>query len=495
MFAKIEADNRFLAEPGKLDIVYSIDEGGRYRGGPIKIEIKGEAPHTMITTALNRLSVKPGDIIDPREIRAGGGPLKPAQLYNGVGVNSDAGLVGNVTLSSESAPVANPAPPAKRSPAADAVVLEVNLAVLAIDRTKLRNSAPELQRLGIDLDKLPATLGADKDEAVLTAMLRDGLAEVFIRPQFAVLSGGKASCNVGSTVFDVLPTVLDKERVRVECHLRKRSPTATFEFSAPLEMRLGRTMVVSGGSLQPPNSDKQIVVLMTVKVNQSPRADTAGDDYRLEAPDVVRVEATQFPGRKTVLEGLYLIGPDGTINLRDYGTPHVAGLTERGAEQRIVEAVSHSAKGKSSVDYAARVRVESYNSKAVYLMLADDSVRRLPVTNSCTVASVILQVEGAAAKAAKGPVWLVRPSADHVKDTSRFETKQIDWAAIVGHGSVEANLRLMPGDRIYIGSRPPETNARPPSGRDAPPPQPYALLQPQEAGARPTAAGAGRSFR
>ena len=109
VFAKIEADNRFLAEPGKLDIVYSIDEGGRDRGGPIKIEIKGEVPHTMITTALNRLSVKPGDIIDPREIRAGGGPLKPAQLYNGVGVNSDAGLVGNVTLSSESAPVANPA--------------------------------------------------------------------------------------------------------------------------------------------------------------------------------------------------------------------------------------------------------------------------------------------------------------------------------------------------------------------------------------------------
>ena len=67
VFAKIEADNRFLEEPGKLDIVYNVEEGSRYRVGRINIEIKGENPHTQITTVLNRLSFKPGDIVDTRE--------------------------------------------------------------------------------------------------------------------------------------------------------------------------------------------------------------------------------------------------------------------------------------------------------------------------------------------------------------------------------------------------------------------------------------------
>ena len=48
VFAKIEADNRFLEEPGKLDIVYNVEEGARYRVGRINIEIKGENPHTQI---------------------------------------------------------------------------------------------------------------------------------------------------------------------------------------------------------------------------------------------------------------------------------------------------------------------------------------------------------------------------------------------------------------------------------------------------------------
>ena len=81
VFAKVEADNRFLEEPGKLDIVYTIEEGDRYRVGRFNIEIKGENPHTMITVVLNRLSIKPGDIADTREIRNSERRLKAAQLF------------------------------------------------------------------------------------------------------------------------------------------------------------------------------------------------------------------------------------------------------------------------------------------------------------------------------------------------------------------------------------------------------------------------------
>ena len=81
VFAKVEADNRFLEEPGKLDIVYNIEEGSRYRVGRINIEIKGENPHTQIMTVLNRLSFKPGDIVDTREFAASERRLKAAQLF------------------------------------------------------------------------------------------------------------------------------------------------------------------------------------------------------------------------------------------------------------------------------------------------------------------------------------------------------------------------------------------------------------------------------
>ena len=68
VFAKIEADNRLEVAPGILDIVYNVEEGSRYRIGRINIEIKGDNPHTQIMPVLNRLSIKPGDIADTREI-------------------------------------------------------------------------------------------------------------------------------------------------------------------------------------------------------------------------------------------------------------------------------------------------------------------------------------------------------------------------------------------------------------------------------------------
>jgi len=81
IFADIKADPRFLEEPGTLDLVYNISEGDRYRVGKINVEIKGEYPHTRITTVLNRLSLKPGDIVDIRELRASERRLRASGLF------------------------------------------------------------------------------------------------------------------------------------------------------------------------------------------------------------------------------------------------------------------------------------------------------------------------------------------------------------------------------------------------------------------------------
>ncbi len=81
VFADIKADPRFLEEPGQLDLVYNIKEGDRYRFGKIDVQIKGEYPHTQLTTVLNRLSIKPGDIVDTRKIRASEATLKRSGLF------------------------------------------------------------------------------------------------------------------------------------------------------------------------------------------------------------------------------------------------------------------------------------------------------------------------------------------------------------------------------------------------------------------------------
>lgn len=81
VFADVEPDPRFLEEPGELDLVYRIEEGHPYRVGMINVRIKGESPHTQVTTVLNRMSLAPGDIADIREIRASERRLRASQIF------------------------------------------------------------------------------------------------------------------------------------------------------------------------------------------------------------------------------------------------------------------------------------------------------------------------------------------------------------------------------------------------------------------------------
>ncbi|NUQ63387.1 MAG: BamA/TamA family outer membrane protein [Pirellulales bacterium] len=81
VFSDVKADPRFLEEPGQLDLVYNIEEGERYRVGRINVQIKGEYAHTKINTVLNRMSLRPGDIVDIRELRASERRLKASGLF------------------------------------------------------------------------------------------------------------------------------------------------------------------------------------------------------------------------------------------------------------------------------------------------------------------------------------------------------------------------------------------------------------------------------
>jgi outer membrane protein insertion porin family len=81
IYCDVQADTRFTEEPGQLDIVYKIEEGKVYRVGQIFVDINGEAPHTRQRTVMNRMSLRPGDIVDTRKIRRDEVALKRSQLF------------------------------------------------------------------------------------------------------------------------------------------------------------------------------------------------------------------------------------------------------------------------------------------------------------------------------------------------------------------------------------------------------------------------------
>ncbi len=81
VFADVQADPRFLDDGNQLDLIYSITEGQQFRVGKINVHVAGEYPHTRESVILDRLSIRPGDIVDVREVRASERRLKASQLF------------------------------------------------------------------------------------------------------------------------------------------------------------------------------------------------------------------------------------------------------------------------------------------------------------------------------------------------------------------------------------------------------------------------------
>ena len=83
VFAEVDAEPRFLEEPGQIDLVYKISEGEQYRVGKINVHIDGDYGVTKREVVLNRLGMNPGDVIDVRELRKSERRLGAAQIFAG----------------------------------------------------------------------------------------------------------------------------------------------------------------------------------------------------------------------------------------------------------------------------------------------------------------------------------------------------------------------------------------------------------------------------
>jgi outer membrane protein insertion porin family len=81
VFADVKPEVRYLEDPNYVDLVYTLTEGDRYRVGRIDVQIKGDNPHTRLTTVLNQLALRPGDIVDTRKLRDSERKLRASGLF------------------------------------------------------------------------------------------------------------------------------------------------------------------------------------------------------------------------------------------------------------------------------------------------------------------------------------------------------------------------------------------------------------------------------
>ena len=170
------------------------------------------------------------------------------------------------------------------------------------------------------------------------------------------------------------------------------------------------------------------------------------------------VQLARVSGAQPVT-GQYLVGPDGTINLRQYGQVSVTGKTIAEAQAAIQK---HLAKYLKSPELS--VDVAAYNSKAYYVITQGaglaDNIRRLPVTGNETVLDALSQINGLAQVSSKN-IWIARPSAT---DGEQGTILPVNYDAITSRGATSTNYQLLPGDRLFIAENKPLEKKAPQDG-------------------------------
>ena len=163
----------------------------------------------------------------------------------------------------------------------------------------------------------------------------------------------------------------------------------------------------------------------------------------LQRPEV-SVQLARAAGMQPVT-GTYLVGPDGTLNLRQYGVIRVAGRTIPEARTAVIE---HLKKFFDSPEVA--LDVVAYNSKVYYVITAGaglgDNIRRVPVTGNETVLDAVSYVGGLSQVSSKR-IWIARPAPG---DFGCEQILPVDWDAITQGASTATNYQILPGDRLYV---------------------------------------------
>ena len=158
----------------------------------------------------------------------------------------------------------------------------------------------------------------------------------------------------------------------------------------------------------------------------------------------VSVKLARTSGMQPVT-GEYLVGPDGTINLRQYGSVNVAGKSVPEAKAAIEKYLS-----QFFASPEVSINVIAFNSKVYYIITEGanlgDNIAKAPITGNETVLDAIANLGGLSQLSSKR-IWIARPApGDHAFE----QILPVDYDAITRGAATDTNYQLMPGDRVFI---------------------------------------------
>jgi polysaccharide export outer membrane protein len=146
------------------------------------------------------------------------------------------------------------------------------------------------------------------------------------------------------------------------------------------------------------------------------------------------------------IRGDHLVRPDGTIGLGTYGNVRVVGMTLQEARAAVESHLSRFLQTPQiSLD------VYAFNSKAYYVIFdmggLGQQMLRFPVTGNDTVLDAIGLANGLPVVSSKYHMWVARP-VPACSDCD--QVMPVDWVGITTRGRTETNYQLLPGDRLYV---------------------------------------------
>jgi polysaccharide biosynthesis/export protein len=162
------------------------------------------------------------------------------------------------------------------------------------------------------------------------------------------------------------------------------------------------------------------------------------------ARPAVSVQLAKTAGTAPI-SGEYLVGPDGMVNLRQYGMLHVAGKTVTEIRKELND---HLRQYFDSPD--ASVEVRQFNSKVFYVITEGggmgDNIRRVPITGGDTVMDALSAVNGLS-QVSSARVWVARPAPGNF---GCVQILPVDYDAVTRSASTATNYQIMPGDRVFV---------------------------------------------
>jgi polysaccharide biosynthesis/export protein len=173
-------------------------------------------------------------------------------------------------------------------------------------------------------------------------------------------------------------------------------------------------------------------------LQQPPDTRSCAQEYRLACPDLLRVEVRDRPD----WSGEFPVGADGRVDLGPLGRHRVEGLTAAEAARQVAD---RAGLGPDRVS----LEVLQHRSRRLFLVHGDRQ-RAVDYRGPETVVDLLRRAGGLDPGAsALHEVHVVRP---HVARDQPPEVFTVDLAAVLLDGDPRSNVRLEPGDQVYVGA-------------------------------------------